>query len=277
MNLNEPHYKLQSINYKRHLSLRAKVNHLKKIRVAAVNYLNTKPLLYGIKKSAFINSIELIEEYPSHVAQMLLDGTADVGLIPVAVIPQLKESHIITDYCIGCDGAVASVCIFSDVPMHEITSVYLDYQSRTSVQLAKILLKNHWKSNAQIIEAKGEEYRREIKGSTGGLVIGDRALEQRLQSRYVYDLGEAWKAHTGLPFVFAAWVSSKELPADFIKTFSKANGLGFKYLDEVITDNKCSVYNLKEYYTINIRYKLDEHKFTGLEKFLHYLSQPLAY
>ena len=60
-----------------------------------------------------MNEIELYEAYPAMVAQMLLEGSADLGLVPVAIIPTLKEYHIITDYCIGCDGAVGSVCLFS--------------------------------------------------------------------------------------------------------------------------------------------------------------------
>jgi chorismate dehydratase len=238
--------------------------------VAAVNYLNTKPLLYGIKRSIVFNDIELIEDYPARVAQMVLDGSADVGLIPVAIIPQLKESHIITDYCIGCDGAVASVCIFSEVPIEKVENIYLDYQSRTSVLLAKILLKEYWKSDAAFIDAKGEEYRNEIKGSTAGLVIGDRALEQRLQSKCIYDLGEAWKAHTGLPFVFAAWVSNKKLPQDFIEKFNDANKFGLQHLKEVISENTSAsaLFDLNQYYNEKVSYVIDDLKRKALQVFL---------
>ncbi len=252
--------------------MRAKINDLDKIKVAAVNYLNTKPLLYGIKRHAVLKQIDLIEVYPSKVAQMVLDGSADLGLIPVAVIPQLKESHIITDYCIGCDGAVASVCIFCNVPIEEITELYLDYQSRTSVQLAQILLKEYWKREVQIIKATSEDFRSKISGTTAAVIIGDRALEQRLQSAYIYDLGEAWKAFTGLPFVFAAWVSNKKLPNDFIAAFNEANGLGFNHLDEVIAENPFSGFDLKEYYTKYISYNFNTQKKEGIKTFLQFIS-----
>ena len=244
-----------------------KLDHLKKIRVAAVNYLNTKPLLYGIKRSAVYNEIELLEDYPANVAQMIMDGTADVGLIPVAVIPKLAESHIITDYCIGCNGPVASVCIFSEVPIEKVEKVFLDYQSRTSVMLAKVLLKEYWKSNAELIDASGEDFRSQINGTTAGLVIGDRALAQRQYSTYIYDLGEAWKDHTGLPFVFAAWVSNKKLPQEFINEFNVANGLGFQHLEEVIGENPYAFYDLSVYYNQNISYNLDPLKQQGLQIF----------
>src|SRR5215208_8428675 len=124
-----------------HLYLRAKLNHLSKIRVAAVSYLNTKPLLYGIKNHPLINRMELVEDYPARIARMLIDDEVDLGLIPVASTAKLKNWSIVSDYCIGSDGPVASVCIFSDVPMEEIERIYLDYQSETSVKLARILLK----------------------------------------------------------------------------------------------------------------------------------------
>ena len=103
--------------------------------------MNTKPLLYGIKRHPVINEIELTEDYPARIAQMLIDDEVDVGLIPVAATLRLKEWYINGDYCIGSNGTVASVWIFSEVPMEEIERVYLDYQSRTSVNLAKVLLK----------------------------------------------------------------------------------------------------------------------------------------
>jgi len=241
---------------------------LNKIKVAAVNYLNTKPLLYGIKNHRVMNDIELYEAYPAMVAQMLLEGSADVGLIPVAVIPELAESHIITDYCIGCNGAVASVCIFSEVPMENITRVYLDYQSRTSVMLAKILLKEYWKSNAELIHATEESFIHNIKDTTAALIVGDRALIQRQRSPYIYDLGEAWKSHTGLPFVFAAWVSNKRLNNYFTNAFNEANGTGLQCINEVAALNKFNDFDLKRYYTKYIHYELNDEKRSGMDLFI---------
>ncbi len=241
---------------------------MSKIKVAAVNYLNTKPLLYGIKNHPVINEIELYEAYPAMVAQMLLEGSADVGLVPVAIIPQLKEHYIITDYCIGCDGPVASVCLFSEIPIEQVTEVLLDYQSMTSVILAKILLKEYWHSDARLIEAKGEDYIKKIRGTTAGLVIGDRALEQRSVSKYIYDLGEAWKAYTGLPFVFAVWVSNKKLPEEFIEEFNQANEMGFKNLNDFIADYKNENIDVKNYFTKNIYYLFTTDMQQALELFL---------
>ena len=122
----------------------------KKIRIGAVSYLNTKPLLLGFDK----NEWNIIEEYPSILAQKLLNDEIDIGLVPVAVIPLLKEYYIISDFCIGAEGLVDSVGIFSEVPMDQIETVVLDYQSKTSVNLAKVLLKYYWKKEVVFEDAR---------------------------------------------------------------------------------------------------------------------------
>ncbi|MGZ3976738.1 MAG: menaquinone biosynthetic enzyme MqnA/MqnD family protein [Flavisolibacter sp.] len=241
---------------------------MSKIRVAAVSYLNTKPLLYGIKRHPILQDIDLIEDYPSKIAQMLIDDEVDVGLIPVAATLKMNHWEIVGNYCIGSEGPVASVCIFSEVPIQEIRRVYLDYQSRTSVNLARILLRDYWKKEVELIDATGEDYRDDIKGTTAGVVIGDRALQQRLRSPFIYDLGEAWKLHTGLPFVFAAWIANKSLPQAFVDSFDEANALGLQHLDQVIAENPFPLFDLKNYYTQNIKYHLDVPKRKGLEMFL---------
>ena len=240
--------------------------------MAAVSYLNTKPLLYGIKRHPIIDEIDLIEDYPSKIAQMLIDDQVDVGLIPVAATLKLKEWHIVTDFCIGSNGPVASVCIFSEVPMEQIEQVYLDYQSRTSVNLARVLLKEYWKKEVIFIDAKGEDFRKHIQGTTAGVVIGDRALEQRLRSKYIYDLGEVWKLHTGLPFVFAAWIANKKLPESFISEFNAGNAEGFKHMNEILIENPYKSFNLRKYFTEYISYDLGPEKRSGLDLFLKKLA-----
>lgn len=248
----------------------------RKIKVAAVSYLNTKPLLYGFRHAPVQEEMELTVDYPSKIGQQLIDDEVDVGLIPVALIPKLPEYHIISDYCIGAEGPVASVCLFSDVPIEEITSVYLDYQSRTSVALVKFLLKNYWKISPVLLRAE-PGYEDDIKDSVAGVVIGDRALQQRTKNNFVYDLAEAWIAHTGLPMVFAAWISNKPLPQEFVTQFNDATGEGTRGegLEKVITTTPCDFFNLREYYTEHISYDLTAGKKKGLKKFLEVLKQPV--
>lgn len=243
----------------------------RKIRVGAVSYLNTKPLIYGFEKRMMSADIELINDYPSKIAAKLLSDEIDIGLVPVAIIPALPEHHIISEYCIGSDGDVASVCLFSDVPLNEIQTILLDYQSKTSVALLKILLKDHWKISPELVVAN-EDYEQKIFGRTAGLVIGDRAFKQRLRSQYIYDLGGAWKEMTGLPFVFATWISNKPMDEKFKKDFNKANAFGLNNLAAVIEASPCDMYDLETYYTKNISYNLDAEKKKGLKEFLKRIS-----
>ncbi len=240
----------------------------KKIRVGIVNYLNTKPLIYGLQRPPVSEVIELTGDYPAKVAEMLQKGEIDVGLIPVAVIPQLPSYHIVGDYCIGTEGEIASVALFSEVPMNEIKKVYLDYQSRTSVALLKFLMKEYWGISPVIVHADNEDYLQELTGTTAGLVIGDRALRQRKLSTFIYDLGSEWRKITGLPFVFAAWVSIKKLPEEFIRMFNVANAMGLDRIDEIALANPYSLYDLKKYYTLHLSYHMDNRKRKGMEKFL---------
>jgi chorismate dehydratase len=239
-----------------------------KIRVGIVNYLNTKPLIYGLERPPVSDQIELIGDYPSRIAEMLLNNEIDIGLIPVAVIPQLSTSYIVGDYCIGTEGEIASVALFSEVPMHDIKKVYLDYQSRTSVELLKFLMKEYWGVSPELIHAEDENYRDKIKGTAAGLVIGDRALEQRKISTFIYDLGSEWKKITGLPFVFAAWVSTQKLPDDFVKLFNEANALGLKHIDEIVAATPFELFDLNKYYKLHLSYQLDAPKRNGMQRFL---------
>ena len=234
--------------------------------------MNTKPLLYGIQQSSVMEEIDLIIDYPSRIADMLLKDEIDMGLVPVAVIPRMQEYYINGDYCIGSDGPVASVCLFSETPVEKLEKVLLDYQSRTSVQLARILLKEYWRVDP-LLEDGGRDFRDHINGATGGVVIGDRALEQRKVSPYIYDLGEAWKKLTGLPFVFAAWISNKPLDATFIKKFDEANCQGLQQLEKVVEQNPYQIFDLRDYFTRYLDYRLDDRKRAGLEKFLHYIAR----
>jgi len=243
--------------------------------MGAVSYLNTKPLLYGIERSGIMKDIELITDFPSRIAQMLLNDEIDMGLVPVSVIPFMKEYYIITDYCIGSNGAVASVCLFSESPLEKIEYVLLDDQSRTSVQLVRLLFKEYWKKEVGFIDG-GSDFREKITGKTAGLVIGDRALEQRKISAFHYDLGEAWKLYTGLPFVFAAWISNKKLEPGFIRDFNEANRSGIGHIDLLLKDISYRFFDLKTYYKNYISFDLDEQKREGLKLFLKKITHSSA-
>ena len=183
---------------------------VQKIRVSAVSYLNTLPFLYGINNSEIKSQLDLSLDMPSDCAKKLLSGEVDLGLVPVAILPQLKEYHIVSDYCIGAVGNVDSVALYSDVPLNEIKEIYLDYQSKTSVNLVQILAEKYWNISPKWINAKAG-FENKIQGTTAAIIIGDRTFNLPKSYQYKYDLAEQWLEFTGLPFVFACWVANKEL------------------------------------------------------------------
>ncbi len=215
--------------------------------------------------------MELLLNYPSQLAKSLQEGSIDLALLPVAAIPSIKNARIVSDYGIASDGNVASVALFSHVPMDEIKTVYLDYQSRTSVRLAQLLLEKYWKKNVEFKNAT-ENYIEYINGTTAGVIIGDRALVQRTNFNYIYDLATAWKEYTGLDFVFAAWVTNTELPEDFLQTFNQANAEGLKHIDKIVAETSFPYYDLNTYFTDNIKYYIDGEKIKGMNRFLEMIN-----
>lgn len=247
----------------------------KKIKISIVNYFNTLPFRYGIKSSGVINKIELQEDIPSICAQKLKFKQVEIGLVPVALLPELDNYNIITNYCIGANGKVDSVKLYSEVPMDEIESVTLDYQSKSSIKLTKVLSKFYWKKNFDFLDAK-PGYEQQIKGTNAAVVIGDRTFALNGNFEYEFDLAEEWKKMTGLPFVFAAWVSTSEIDSAFINEFNNALENGIENVKEAIaqeTNFPSGHLNVLDYLTNKISYKLDERKKEGLDLFLKYISQ----
>ncbi|MBI9053640.1 MAG: menaquinone biosynthesis protein [Bacteroidales bacterium] len=246
-----------------------------KIKISAVSYTNTFPFIYGIENSPIINHIELSKDIPSVCAQKLLDNEVDLGLIPVAVIPKLKHAEIISDYCIGASRPVRSVILASFKPLHEIETIYLDYHSRSSVMLTRILAKRFWKINVKWTDTT-EGFENRLKEDEAAVIIGDKALAVENNFPYIYDLAEEWINHTNLPFVFAAWVTNKNLGETFKSEFNKALDYGILHLDDMIEKTDFSYLpehiNPKEYLTKNIDFKLDDKMAKGLDLFLKYAS-----
>lgn len=242
---------------------------MQKIRLSAVSYLNTKPFLYGIFKHKISLDLDIQLDIPSVCARKLENGEADIALVPVAIIPRLSNPTIVTDYCIATPGKVRTVCLFGETPIEEWDNLYLDFHSRSSVQLTQILLKEYWQLSPTLLQAE-EGFIDEIKGKTGGLVIGDRTFPLHERFPYVYDLGEVWLKQTGLPFVFAAWVTNQQLSADFLKGFNEALAMGLASIPQLVAlmPDEYSSFNLTNYFTENIDYQWDNNKRKALDLFL---------
>jgi len=241
-----------------------------KIKISAVSYLNTRPFVYGLQHSDLLRLIDLSLDMPSLCASKLSTGLADIGLIPVAAISDVLNPRIISDYCIASSGKVRTVVLLSNVPLPEITKIVLDYQSRTSVQLVRVLAQHYWKIGPEWESAEPGYTESEIETTTAIVVIGDRVFENEKRFTYCYDLGEAWKDYTGYDFVFACWIANKPVDIEFISRFNKALADGLIHLDDVITECEKDYpgYQLNEYFHSNIRFVFDDSKRKGLELFL---------
>jgi chorismate dehydratase len=243
-----------------------------KIKISAVSYLNSKPFVYGLVHSQLLENIDLSLDIPSLCASKLKEKIVDIGLVPTAAIPEIEGANIITDYCISASGKVRTVVLASEVPLNQITTIILDYQSRTSVRLVKILANNYWKIFPKWKEGGADFINNEIGGTTAGVVIGDRVFTIEEKFPYIYDLGEAWKEMTGLDFVFACWVANKPIDKEFIEEFSKVLESGISHIPEVIEEYRqlYPTYQLDGYFHENIFYVFDESKRKGLELFWKY-------
>jgi chorismate dehydratase len=240
---------------------------LDKIKISAVSYTNTKPFIYGLLHSDLIQQIDLSLDMPADCAAKVIDQTVDMGLMPVAAFPLVPNAHIIGAYCIGSVGAVNSVFIFSHVPIHELKTLRLDEQSRSSNNLAKVLLKFHWKQEVT--------YTTDQDAQTDALVlIGDRTFGNREVYAYAYDLGEAWMAFTGLPFLYAAWIANKAIPEAFVTKFNEALAYGLSQRKTVLQElQPVAGFDMEDYLMHKLDFELTPQKREAMDLFLSYIAR----
>ncbi|MCX2476125.1 menaquinone biosynthesis protein [Pedobacter sp. MC2016-05] len=240
---------------------------MNKIKISAVAYTNTKAFIYGLEHSDIINKIELSLDIPSDCAAKVISGEVDMGLMPVAAIPLVPNANIVADYCIGSDGAVNSVFIFSDVPVDEIKTLRLDSHSRTSNNLAKVLLKFYWKQEV--------EFTKDPAAKTDAVVlIGDRTFGKKDDYAFAYDMGQEWKNFTGLPFMYAAWVANKEISPAFKQEFNAALKLGLANRNEILKDlPHTNNFDLEDYLYHKLQFEVTEDRKKAMKLFLGYIEE----
>jgi chorismate dehydratase len=250
---------------------------MEKIRISAVKYANTYPFIYGLTESGFEKKVILETDHPADCASKLIAGKVDIGLIPVATLHHLKEYHIISDYCIGANGNVRTVMLLSNCPFNNIETIYLDYRSRSSVNLTKVLAKNYWNSEFRWMNtSKGFDFRN-IGMKEAVVLIGDQCFEYEKSFRYGIDLAREWKNFSGLPFVFACWAANKVIDPVFIADFNKALSLGVGNIDAVVQKyanaGVISGNDLKIYLSENIDYDLNDDKKKAMKLFLELMGK----
>jgi chorismate dehydratase len=248
-----------------------------KIRISAVRYANTYPFIYGMKVTGFERKVNLTTDHPADCAVKLISGKADIGLIPVAALPGIKDYHIITDYCLGAYGKVRTVMLLSNCPFDEIQNINLDYRSKSSVNLVKILAKNLWKKEFRWINTSEKFDFENIPQNEGIVLIGDQCFEFENSFRFSIDLAEEWYKFTGLPFTFACWTANRHLPEEFISEFNSALKTGVSDIPAVIrmfgNSGIIKGNTLQKYLTENISFNLNDDKREAIRLFLDYLNK----
>ena len=242
------------------------------MKVCSVSYLNSVPFVYGLENSGL--KVDLSLEIPSVCGQKLINNEVDLALLPVAVIPNLDYADIVSPYCISSNGAVQTVCLFSEVPLEQIDTILLDYHSRTSNALVQLLSKRFWKIQPKF-KKSDVDFESNINGNTAGVIIGDRAYNYRDDFTFVYDLSLEWKKFSGMPFVFACWVANKPLVSSFKQDFSSALTYGINNLDLALS-KKSDVYDTQidkmNYLTEVINYDLTDEKRKSMQMFLDLIA-----
>ena len=244
------------------------------IRISAISYLNSLPFAWCLEHSPIMDEIELSYDIPSQCADKLLADKADIGLIPIVETLRMPEHHIVSDLCIGADNEVRTVILSSETPLDDISTIYLDHHSRTSVALTKVLAQHYWKIAPEWVHFSDDITSYPRTGRSAAVVIGDKTFG--LQSPCIYDLAVEWRKFTGLPFVFACWVANKPIDEGFLSRFIEAMSDISGNMNAIVEHYKNrepAGVDLRDYWTNNISYPLTADKREGLELFLKYVRE----
>ncbi|HUE90193.1 MAG TPA: menaquinone biosynthesis protein [Vicinamibacterales bacterium] len=243
---------------------------MKSVRLGAVSYLNTRPLVDGLDERPDLFSVRF--DVPARCAALLHEGRIDVGLIPA--IEYLRGQYrIVPGVAIGSDGPVASVAIFSRVPVERIATLAMDISSRTSVALARILCSRHWQIAPKLMAAE-PDVRAMLARADAALIIGDPALtiDADALGLVTIDLGRDWKAMTGLPFVYAMWTGrDNACGPEHVAELNAARARGEANVAQIATiearGDRAREQQLVRYLSDNLRYGLGDAEIAGLRRF----------
>lgn len=239
------------------------------LRISAISYLNTIPFVYGLTRSGILKDYEIVFDVPSVCARKLFEGMTDIGIVPVAAIPQLPYAEILSEYCIGAVGKVKTVIMISPSPLQDIHTVYLDTDSRTSAMLTRLLFRDYWKQEVRFLPLNDNIARAEP--GVARVLIGDKTFGADTSLTTYLDLAEEWMNYSGLPFVFACWVSNKPLSEEQSRQFSNAIDWGIRHRAEAVRELNPARYpgvDIEEYLMNTISYPLDDRKKAGMTEFL---------
>ena len=245
----------------------------RRLRVAAVGYLNARPLYEGLDREPAAARMSLDCASPSEVARRVAEEEADFALMPVAAAASIGELRMARGCAIGSRGAVRSIVVVARQPIDTLTELAVDLSSRTSVVLARLVLRARRKgSEPRLLGKSPREAVEAVSGTRGAMVIGDPALEIEGRFPYALDLGLAWWELTGLPMVFAAWCGrAGALGADDERLLEGAKLAGLDRRDAMADEHAARTglpaASLRAYLRDAIRYDLGDDERRGLQRF----------
>ncbi len=245
------------------------------LRIGAVSYLNSKPLIHGLagkNLTTRLGNTELVLDYPSRLADDLAAARLDVALIPSIEYFHTPGYEIVSDACIACRGAVLSVKLFCRRPAAKLRSLALDEGSRTSAALVQILLQE---KHGLVPDLQPLSIGASVADCDADavLLIGDRAIHAPSgQWCEIWDLGDEWFRMTELPFVFAMWVARAGIEIQPLATvLSEVRDRGVAELDTIVATESAALGmtrpQCKSYLRDNLHFRLGESERLGLELF----------
>lgn len=246
---------------------------MNRLRVCAVSYLNTTPLVWGMLHGRQQGMFDLDFRIPAGCADEMAAGRADIGIVPSFELTR-QDLEIIPGAGIACHGPVRSILLISSRPAERIRTLAADSSSRTSVQLARIILERKFGARFESTPHP-PELETMLRAADAALIIGDPALriDPSALPYHVYDLGAEWMEMTGLPMVFAVWAARRGVVTpEITEAFRDSCALGRASLDEIVktesTRRGLPADLVREYLRTHIVHELGERDYQGLERFL---------
>ncbi|MFI3298271.1 MAG: menaquinone biosynthesis protein [Rikenellaceae bacterium] len=239
------------------------------MRVVAVEYLNTLPFIYGIRCEAngeLHAALTLCP--PSGCATLAKESRCDVALVPVGALCDMPpQAKIITPYCLSATGKVDTVALLSNCSLKDITTIYLDTDSRTSVKLCQILCKEHWGISPEFITGIPDR----VHTNEAVVAIGDKVYDLETTFAHKWDMSQEWQRLTSLPFVFAVWVALTPRGVEAENHLNSALRYGVNNIERALDlcygDDPLRPRKL-DYLTRKIEYELSEEKKDAIKLFL---------
>ena len=249
-----------------------------KLRVCAVSFLNTTPLVWGMLHGPQRGLFDLDFRIPAECADQLAAGAADIGIIPSFELTR-QDLEVIRGTGIACHGPVRSILLVSSRPAAEIRTLAADSSSRTSVALARVILERRYGSEPEV-HSQTPDLEAMLRVADAALIIGDPALrlDPARGTQHVYDLGAEWVEMTGLPMVFAVWAGRRGVVTPEVsQAFRESWRYGREHMEEIVVSEACGrefpIGLVREYLTRHIVHELGPRDYEGMELFLRYARQ----